>query len=43
MDEKKNHECSPWRFCVAPLMDWTDRLEIPFFYKGLAQARRAMS
>jgi len=39
MDKKKNHEFSPWRFCVAPMMDWTDR-HCRFFHRQLTKRAR---
>ena len=35
--EKKEH--SPWRFCVAPMMDWTDR-HCRFFHRQLTRRAR---
>jgi tRNA-dihydrouridine synthase A len=35
--EKKEH--SPWRFCVAPMMDWTDR-HCRFFHRQLTKRAR---
>ncbi len=39
MDKKKIHEFSPWRFCVAPMMDWTDR-HCRFFHRQLTKRAR---
>ena len=33
--EKKATKISPWRFCVAPMMDWTDR-HCRYFHRLLA-------
>jgi tRNA-dihydrouridine synthase A len=39
MDMKKGHEFSPWRFCVAPMMDWTDR-HCRYFHRQLSRRAR---
>jgi tRNA-dihydrouridine synthase A len=36
---KNPSEISPWRFCVAPMMDWTDR-HCRYFHRGLAPHAR---
>jgi tRNA-dihydrouridine synthase A len=36
-DESAN--CSPWRFCVAPMMDWTDR-HCRYFHRQLSRRAR---
>lgn len=35
----KSTELSPWRFCVAPMMDWTDR-HCRFFHRLLSRHAR---
>jgi len=36
---QKTRETSPWRFCVAPMMDWTDR-HCRFFHRQLTRRAR---
>src|SRR5205807_4771501 len=39
MNQAEPSKMSPWRFCIAPMMDWTDR-HCRFFHRLLT--RRAL-
>ncbi len=39
LGKEKTREFSPWRFCVAPMMDWTDR-HCRFFHRQLTRRAR---
>lgn len=38
-NKEKTEEFSPWRFCVAPMMDWTDR-HCRYFHRLLSRRAR---
>jgi hypothetical protein len=43
LGKEKTRDFSPWRFCVAPIMDWTHASELSLYKNALCARAPLMS